>query len=247
MRYFKAVGLCLVAVFAVTAVAVASASAEVPTFLFNNNATATGNFHSHTGEGTLTTAGGHFVTCLSAENEGRAVPGTDQVEKVKITFKGCFTEEAGKRIPCKSGETAELIDTNLLHGNLGYITKEPLLVGLLLLPEAAGGLFAEFKCELGVIKIPVKVRGRNGGGIIADVLPNSVEKLLDPGEDGELTIEQSKAGLQKYTSLEVLGVLHDELLLEAELGSGERTYELSSIQEHENVKVLFEESVKITG
>ncbi len=260
MKYFKSLGLCLVAVFALNAVAAASASATEPVFLFALS-TATGDFSSKTAGGRLKTINGHKVECTSATNTGRAVPETDKVERVLIVFSGCRAElQAGSTVPCKSsGQGKEVIKTEQLKGNLGYIeegTGEHLKVGLVLLPEASEGLFAEFKCEEGAIKETIKVRGRNGGGVIAAVLPNSIEKLIgnynkDEKEDtptpGFLTYNEESAGIQQYRSLKVLGKLVDELLLETKIGGAAREWELSSIQEEENVEIFFLDSVKIMG
>ncbi len=240
MKYFKSLGLCLVAVFALSAaVVVATAAAEVPTFLFKEGGTKP-DFSSKTGVGKLTTvvAGEEIVVeCASATNTGEAVAGTDRAKNIAIVFSKCTSEIKGVKVECG---TKGVITTNKLEGELGYIHEgTPLTVGFVLKPEAAGGLFAEFKCAT----VTIKVRGKAGGGVIAEVLPGSVGRLIDKGEVGLLTYKAT-GETQEPTSLKVLGTLVDELLLEANVGGA--GYGLAAIHEEKNIELSFLESVEIS-
>lgn len=246
MRYFKVMGLCLVVVFAVSAMTVASASATVPTLLFfikKGEKVAEGTeeaFTSKTGAGELK-APKAKVECKTAENSGTAIAGTDRAVKITITFHECEAEILKTKVACKTaGQTGNTIVTKTLDGELGYIHEgEPLTVGFVLKPEEAGGLFAEFKC----LTETIKVRGHEGGGVISEFLPESVGRLIDPGEDAYLTF-YATGTVQEPTSLKVLGTLVDNLYLESKTGSGE--YEQSSIKEAENVELLSNVSFEVS-
>jgi hypothetical protein len=249
MRYFKMVGLCLAAVFVMSAVVVASASAEGALFLFPNATNQLQDFSSKTGAGKLVQKNGAEVKCTSATNTGEAVGHSDKVEKVLIVFQGCIVKLLGEEKKCTtSGQPAGFIRTNQLSGNLGLLNKtgEAEKVGLVLKAEEPTGLFAEFECGAAV---KVKVRGREissteRAGIIAEVLPGSVEKLIDPGEAGLLTYKHgTELWEQQWKSLTTLGALVDELLLESSIDGS--AFELAAIEEAENVSIFFLESVRI--
>jgi hypothetical protein len=254
MRYFKVMGLCLVAAFAMSAVAAATALAsEGPTLLFPNGGGAKPNFSSVTGKGKLvSTAAGEkvIVECTAGRNTGVAVPGTDRVEKVVITFTGCTGKVKGVPVKCGAAPAGanETIVTNSLSGQLGYLhLGTPLTVGLVLKSESE--LFAEFKCSAAAT---IKVRGREiaakeFAGIIAEVLPGSLNKLIDPGTAGLLTYKQEPAGEPKQAlrELTVLGTLLKELLLTASTGGG--PFELAGLEEENNVELFFLESVLLSA
>ena len=104
MKYFKSLGLCLVAVFALGAVVASSAFAsEGPTLLFPNGGGAKPNFSSVSGKGKLVSkAAGKALTieCKAAKNTGVAIPGTDRVEKVVIAFTGCTGKIKEETVKC---------------------------------------------------------------------------------------------------------------------------------------------------
>jgi hypothetical protein len=253
MRYFKMVGLCLAAVFVMSAVVVASASAEGALFLFPNAANGSAqDFSSKTGAGKLVQKSGAEVKCTSATNTGVAIAHSDRAEKVLIVFQGCSETLLGVTKECNTPtQPAGVIKTNELKGNLGLLNKtgEAEKVGLVLKAEEATGLFAEFECGAA---FKIKVRGREisseRAGIIAEVLPGSVEVLIDKGEAGLLTYKKEEGTgtnpwEQRWRSLTTLGALVDELLLESSIDGG--AFELSAIEEAENVKIFFLESVRI--
>jgi hypothetical protein len=250
MRYFKMVGLCLAAVFVMSAVVVASASAEGALFLFPNAANGSSqDFSSKTKGGELHQKGGEKVTCTSATNTGVAIAHSDKVQNVLIVFQGCETEILGEKKKCNTAsEPVGVIKTNQLSGNLGLLNKtgEAEKVGLVLKAEAATGLFAEFECTA-VVKVKVKGReisSTERAGIIAEILPESVEKLIDKGEAGFLTYNHgAEPWEQQWKSLTTLGALVDELLLESSIDG--TAFELAAIQEEKNVEIFFLESVRI--
>lgn len=254
MRYFKSLGLCLVAVFALGAVMASSAFAEAE-FLFPEGAATLQDFSSKTGAGELVAKNGGTVTCTSATNLGQVENKTDRIEKVLIIFKGCETEVLAKKHKCTTAGQAEgVIKTFQLNGNLGLLNKtgEEEKTGQVLkaeegLSENPKNLFAEFECaSVGKVRVKGKERGTSKelGGIIAEILPGSVEKLIDKGEAGLLTYKKGKeAWEQKWQSLTVLGTLVDELLLESSTNNA--AFELAGLEQEKNVEIFFLESVKI--
>jgi hypothetical protein len=255
MRYFKSLGLCLVAVFALGAVMASSAFAEA-LFLFpKEGAAKLQDFSSKSGGGFLVAKSGATVECTSATNTGEVENKTDRTEKVLIVFKGCEIEVLAKRHICTTaGQASGVIKTFQLNGNLGLLNKtgEAEKTGLVLkaeegLSENPKNLFAEFECA-NVGKVRVKGKKREGseelGGIIAEILSKSIEKLIDPGEAGLLTYKKGKeAWEQQWQSLTVLGALVDALLLESSTNNKE--FELSGLEEKEDVEIFFLESVII--
>jgi hypothetical protein len=253
MRYIKITGLCLVAALAMSAVAAATALAsEGPTILFPNGGGAKPDFSSVGGKGKLvTTAAGEkvLIECTGARNTGVAVPGTDRVEKVVITIRGCTGKIKGATVKCGAAPVGanETIVTNSLSGQLGYLhVGTPLTVGLVLKSESE--LFAEFKCST----ITVKVRGREikekeFAGIIAEVLPEFLNKLIDPGTAGLLTLKQEPAGEPKQAlrELTVLGALVKELLLTVSTGGG--AFELAGFEGEKNIEQFFLESILLSA
>ena len=139
------------------------------------------------GEGVLETESGTKIVCTTqsatAKLKRLSTGVTKEVESVIAKFEGCGIPAIGAI--CKSkGEPEGTISTFSLKGPLGYIsgekTKTP-VVGQLLTPTKAKGLFAEFKCLGGGLVVKVKAKegaapeGRVGGNcIIAPVTPPNV-------------------------------------------------------------------------
>jgi hypothetical protein len=177
----------------------------------------------------LETSQGIAVTCESTVAHG-FITGTKEVSSVQVTFTGCelgvlnFSCEGsfesfqrGKQFgfEYKEGE----IFTRGLKGSLGYIagkgTSEP-EVGLALVPEEKGGLFAEFGCgakdQFGqnpVLIIRVGAKEKNGGGdsIISPISPvNTMGTVLTQtysekeveNENGELHREQGHQNPESF-------------------------------------------------
>jgi len=146
MKRMRVVGLCLVAVFAISVVMAGSASAAAPSF-GRCQAKAGGKYESSgcTKEAkevskqkfewtntivknkfkakqkeatlaTLETVGGTKITCTSEENENAEYTGEKTVAKIVAHFSGCETS----KIPCNSaGEPSGKITTHSLKGLLG--------------------------------------------------------------------------------------------------------------------------------
>jgi hypothetical protein len=259
MKSIKIMGLCLVAAFVMSAVAVSSAFATTITFLFPNGGGAKPNFSSKTGAGTLFSKSGAEVKCTSATNTGSVEPGTDRARSVLIAFAGCTSKILTTTYTCGPGG---VIKTFQLEGQLGLFTNSSSesRVGLVQKAEVNATsnpktLFAEFSCTHSTETIEIKVKGKERGttkelgGIIAEVLPESVETLLDKGEPGFLTYTNNATNkyIQIPTSLTVLGTTVTELLLESSISNvNGGAFELSAIHENENVELFFLESMKIS-
>jgi hypothetical protein len=149
MKRMRIVGLCLVAVFALSAFATSSAFAKPEigrcvtkaggkyknsnctekgtggTFEFVKNAVKKG-FTSAGGEGVLETAAGTKVICTAQSAKGEylekgTTPSTKEVHHVVATFTGCTLPLIGA--PCNTaGKGSGVIVTNELEGKMGYIS-----------------------------------------------------------------------------------------------------------------------------
>jgi hypothetical protein len=189
MKRFKVVGLCLVAVFAMSAVVASAASAALPEF----KGTLPNKFTSTSGAGVLETVNHKKVECTGDTNSG-IIKSAKKAEEIVVKFKGCKGLGGGE---CESTTPAakekEEIATNNLVGTLGYIKKETKEVGLALEPEAGKKeLITKIVCLVGGIKEPVEVKG----SVIGVITPiNTLTKNLT------LTFEQNE-GKQKVQNLE---------------------------------------------
>ncbi len=254
MKYFKMLGLCLVAVLALGAVAAGSASAKTVTILFPNGGSKP-NFSSIAGKGFLVQKSGAKIECESARNTGEAVPGTDQLRKVVIIFKECGAKVSGVTQKCNtSGQSAGTIKTFSLEGNAGYINESEKLVGDVLKAEVnattnPNTLFTEFECTVAFkVKVRGKERGTSGekGGIIAELLPGQINKLIDPGTAVKLSYKKgTNAYEQARQTLTTLGSTVSELLLEST--SGGSGFELAGLEEETDVELFFLESIEISA
>jgi hypothetical protein len=146
MKRFRIVGLCLVAVFALSAIVAGGASAAAPEFgrclkqtggKYENsgctkeakeaskqkyewtNTIVKKGFKAHQKEGTLATletVGGTKITCTNEHNQGSEYTGEKTVGKIVAEFEGCETS----KIPCNSaGNPSGDITTHSLKGLLG--------------------------------------------------------------------------------------------------------------------------------
>lgn len=251
MRSIKIMGLCLVAVFVMSAVAVATASAATPTFLFGTGGGGKPQFSSVSGPGKLVAKvgaeGKSTVECTSDKDTGEIIPGTDRVRNVLVIYKGCTAvfEGSSAKIPCSStGQQSKEIKTNQLEGDLGYVkSTAPVEVGLVLKPQAPAELFAEFECEEGAIKNKIRVKGE----IIGKIEPINI--LVGPTETTKFfTLTYTKganAWEQGLTSLEVLGKKETELLLLTKIGGEAAEFQFSGLETTDEVFPL--ESVTISA
>jgi len=84
-----------------------------------------------------------FVECATETNSGET-SSTNKILNVLVKFTGCA---AFGSLPCQSSGLKEgEIKTNLLKGQLGYISKPAKEAGVVLSPAKAKGQFAEFAC-----------------------------------------------------------------------------------------------------
>jgi len=211
MKYFKSLGLCLVAMFALGAVTASSAFAEEPpTFLFKGHP-ARAFSSKQFGEGTLETTKGETVKCTGGTNTG-TFENEKRARDVLISFTGCKAKILTTTYECKSaGANTEEIRSKDLLGRLGWISKANSEVGILFNSEEASGLFAEFTCTHSSTNVEIKVRG----SVIA--LVKNTNELIDPGsyflidfdkgtEPGELGKDRKLEGeaenkLETYTGI----------------------------------------------
>jgi hypothetical protein len=190
MKYFKSLGLCLVAVLALSAVVAATASAEiVPLFLFSGTNKV---FSSKGNGGKLETTKGEEVNC-TAETDTGEIEGEKQSRNARdilISYTGCTAKILTKTLKCKSsGAAEEEIKTFDLLGRLGYTNKAEKKVGMLFNPETGkannpNNLFAAFSCTTTGETDEIKVKG----SVIALITP--VNKLVDPSEHFTVTFEK---------------------------------------------------------
>jgi hypothetical protein len=222
----KIMGLCLVAVFAMSAAISASASAAAPAFFECAKLTAkpfTGKYTDKAcskeaskteqeegkknkyelkegvgakgkpfkGKGPAATlhtpAVGGEVTCKSFLDEGTINTPTTE-NKVTSVFKTC---ESLKKKCASPGQKAGTIKTNNLAGELGYISKSPLKVGVLLKPET-GTVLAEFNCEGLEIETTGSVIGEQKGDI--NVFSKTSENVFTINGEGLQSVKNFEGG-----------------------------------------------------
>jgi len=149
----RIIGVCFVAVFALSAIAAASASAKLPQILFKEPAggfpaTFTSvNLPAPKNIAKLETVGGTKVECTAQTDKGTIE--SAHLGKVEVKFTGCFTPILGKNVECESSGGGKGNITVNLEFHLGLehtstSTTVPAL--LLLLPGGLGGSFT-FTCS----------------------------------------------------------------------------------------------------
>jgi hypothetical protein len=258
MKYFKSLGLCLVAVFALGAVVAGTASASTQTILFKEGGSKPG-FSSRAGAGKIVTKFSE-VKCESGRTTGEAVPGTDLARKIIITLNGCKAKIKTEELKCNSsGQPAGSIKTFPLLSEGGQIrVGPPLIDGSVLtaepgISENPNTLFAEFSCGA---TIKVKVRGKEVGGVKGGIVGELLEKgsgggsqvntLIDKGTPVLGSIKQiTGEPVQAVTSLTVLNIEHKELLLELAITGG-GGFELAGFEQQGDVETFFLESVEFS-
>lgn len=200
MQKVKLAVLALIAVAAFGAVMVASASAaEFPSFI-----TKSGKYPvAFTSENQLpleptlesyieTTSKTANIDCEMSKDKGE-VSSAMEVKKVLVDYTGCKEESAPTKMCTTSGDTLGLIITEDIMGLAGYISGTSLAkLGVELLPETSGGLFAKFKCEGEAETVEVK------GCLVGEAKPVNKFSL-----NGELIFEANATDNgPKYTELE---------------------------------------------
>lgn len=217
MKRFKIVGLCLMAVFAFSAIGASAASAALPEFL----GTFPDHFTSHGGLSTLkTVAASKTVTCASVDNLGEILNAKEAL--VLVTFLGCKLSGVD---PCTSGAGAGSLEivTSSLHIELGYIKESTHEVGTDL--KGTGGtskeLLAEFECNASGVLLPAKVEGSVIGAVSPVNTSTSALTINFAESGGKQAVKKFQGGAEDVlkTSLnkgvfeESVEVSKDELLL----------------------------------
>ena len=215
MKRMRAMGCCLVVVFAVGAATAASASA-LPEF--------TGPFpkpFTSTSKASIfETVGGNKTKCTADTNTG-AITGPQSGE-IQIVFTGC---KLGT-VPCNTvGAAPGTIVTSLLSMRIGYISKAKKIVGADLVEPTSGG-FTSYGCGPVIF---VKVQG----SVIGRLLP--INKVVIPSAVFKLIFTQT-LGIQKYPNLEASPID----ILESSFGGPFEVTGLASTD-----AILFGEPVKL--
>jgi hypothetical protein len=181
MKRTRIAGLCLVAVFSMSAFTATSASA-LPEF----SGPFSKPFTSTSGASLLETVTKVKLVCKSDTNVGEVTgPATGTM---KITFSGCSL----KKLPCNTvGLSPGEIVTAPLAFIVGYINKATKEVGMDLM-SPTGKPFMEFVCGSGT-------RGLVIGSVIGRITPINVK--VKAGKVFTVHFTQSK-GVQKIVKLE---------------------------------------------
>ncbi len=238
MKRIKIVGLCLVAVFAFSAVATATASAserpefkkcgntpkvgkKLPTGEFSNkectDAQAEGKYRlEEVAEGTPFTSKSKAVTINAdgkvvkcSKSTGTGAITSQFTESASITFEKCGVNGSSKA-PCGTGGD---ITTGALTGSLFFANAEENEAVIAL--DAEGGAFAEFKCGAETIVLE---------GVLVGTIKNS--------KSGETLTFAVEGGHQAVQGADVFGEEVSGLTLTS--GGNEAT--LATIDEQKNSK-----------
>jgi hypothetical protein len=233
MRRIRIAGLCLVAVFVMSAIASATASATLPEYgKCLKKAVAGGSGYSNSGctkavtgatakyewvagdagikfstvgtAATLLTTKGETVTCTSESSTGTYLGGNNKEEETTVNFAGCKSNG----LTCTTtGDAAGELTTNPLIGIIGYEKLPTATAGktdLQLHPATSGGHFIDFKCTSA---LTIEVRGAEGanGGILVPIKNDKMTSLET------LKYTQSK-GKQKPTKWIAPGFSENQFL-----------------------------------
>jgi hypothetical protein len=183
MTRARTLGLCCIAVFALSAGVTASASATLPEFVGPSPIP----FTSKSGITTLETVKKATITCKSDKGSGEVTG--PKSGTIKITFAGCEFVTIG--VVCNStGVPPGEIVTARLVMTLGYINGPKKEVGVDL-STATGGPLMEFSC--GGLRVIVD------GSVIGKITP--VNKTVAPPSHFALRFTQA-GGKQKPTKFE---------------------------------------------
>jgi len=126
---------------------------------------------------TLQTVGGFKVKCKADTDKGEITGPVSAL--VRVTFTGCTSGAARCQGP--NGLPGE-ITTEQLLGTLGYVTRQPKVVGLDLSSPTGGPMIVFFCGE--------DVRAEVSGSLIGRLTP--INKTLAPGELMHLTVTQKE-------------------------------------------------------
>jgi hypothetical protein len=204
MKRIGIIGLCLMAVVAISAVAATTASAIPPELLLKLTS---GNFPATftlkgVGLATLKTANGNTITCQKTDDEGTFE--NAHLGKTTILFLECETTILGRKGPCGNEGSANMITLKEWVTHFGTTLKEAGVEAsavpgaLILLP---GGKFS-FECtEVPIIgKVTINVTGEGVAGLI--LTTGGATPKLSPETYSALELvyeESTTTGNQKYT------------------------------------------------
>jgi hypothetical protein len=212
MRRIRVVGLCLAAVFALSATTATVASAE-PVYLTKTvvaegaKIPLTATLGAAFLEGAVSKT---KIECAAGTGNGE-VTGPKTSKKSVTTFTGC----KASGFPCNSaGDPEGTIKTVPLQGNLNGITST--LPGVRFFPEATGrgGTLATFTCA-GTIAVTVK-------GSVIGSLAGAAGTNAETGKllaSGKITFAE-KEGIQKYLSFSEGPEKGQQEQLESKSGEG---------------------------
>jgi hypothetical protein len=169
MRRIKIMGLCLVAVCAMSVAVVSSASAA-PEYFSKGAPIIKAFAYKNTSTKPAKLLGGLEIECQTDTGAGK-IKAPNVTEKLKVTYKECVGIVGGKPVACQKAPTKPgVIVTEALKGALVLASETkggPTSITNHLEPEKAGHPQAKFTC--GTLKVEVH------GTVLAQPLPISVE------------------------------------------------------------------------
>jgi hypothetical protein len=195
MKRIRIVGLCLMAVFAFSAIAVSSASASEILFEFTKGNIAEGGTFTSKGETSskLQTLGGSTVTCTQVRDTGSFL--SAHLGLALILFLGCTTIIFGGTHTCTtSGQPSGHIHLlNLVfHLGLAHLGSNTTIPAIIILLPSAG---VEFNCEVGNVKVT--------GNVIGALQKTNGEQapINTPEKEVNLVYKLKSTGMQELTEI----------------------------------------------
>lgn len=194
MKRISVVGMCLMAVFAISAVAASSASAGELLFKATNTTGGAtivgGSFESLGGLSVLRTLGGSTIHCEHVDNHGRFLSTT--LGDVLILFLNCETEVFGSSVKCHNSGTQDIhlpLETTLFHLGLAHLGSNTSIPAIDILLDNT----LEFKCSIATVKV-------SGSAIGALQVPLGTQAPLNqPEKEVNLVYNESEPGMQELT------------------------------------------------
>jgi hypothetical protein len=190
MKRIRIVGLCLMAVFAVSAVAASGSSAASLLFKATNGNIVGGGFESLGGLSFLKTLGGSEVHCKHVDNHGKFTSST--LGEVLILFLGCSTNVFGSSVKCHNSGTEDIhlpLATTLFHLGLAHDGTNISIPAIDILLDKA----VSFKCSIGTITVSGDAVGELEAPLGTQAPLNAPEKEIS------LVYKESSAGMQLLT------------------------------------------------
>jgi hypothetical protein len=189
MKRIRIVGLCLMAVFALSAVAASSASAADLLFKATSGNIVGGGFLSSGGLSLLRAVGGSTIHCKKVDNHGKFLSTT--LGDVLILFLGCTTEVFGSTVNCTTsgagaGEIHLPLATTLFHLGLAHLGTNTSIPAIdILLDEQV-----KFKCSVATVTVK--------GDVVGALLVNGSQAPLNkPEPNVTLEFKETSSGVQE--------------------------------------------------